>query len=469
MPQTASRQCLAGIRVADVSLAYAGPTCGRILADMGAEVIKVESLQRADMLTRRLVPAENELKDKYWERSGFFMKRNTNKLGVTLDLRSVDGKELFKKLVRISDVVVENYTPRVMKQFGLDYSVLKDVNPNIIMISLSGYGQDGPYRDRVALGPGLEASCGLASLTGYEGGPPSLSGLSYIDAISGVVGAAAVMTALVYRQRTGKGQYVDLSEQESVMPSFANAIMDFTMNGRTQPRIGNRHRSVAPHGCYRCKGYQAWITIVVTSNDEWMSFCAAMGNPPWVQEQRFATAMSRWHNRDELDRLIEERTVGFDRFELMRELQLRGVAAGVVLSGKDLLFNPHLEQRGFFDVIDHPVVGRRPYPKQFPVKFTEAEAREPKAAPLLGQDNEYLLKDLLGLSDTRIAELDREKIIGTYPAVEQVKPRSWLNLDLLHSVGAIRREKDYLEQLSERFKQRMGSESTESKTEEDSS
>lgn len=448
---------LKGIRVADVSMHYAGPTCTRILADMGAEVIKVESIQRPDAGTRRLVPAENEFGDRYWERSGYYIKRNLNKYGVTLDLTKAEGADLFKKLVRISDIVVENYTPRVMKHFGLDYEVLKEEKPDVIMISLSGYGQNGPYRDRVALGPGMEAACGIASVTGYKGGPPSLSGLSYIDAMSGVTGACAVMTALVHRQRTGKGQYIDLSETESVLPSMANAIMEFSMNGRIPERLGNGNRHMAPHGCYRCKGDESWVTIAVNSEDEWKGLCRTMSNPPWASEDRFSSATNRWRHREELDRLVEDWTLGQDRFELLRNLQESGVPAGAVQNGEDLLFSRHLKERGFFQVVDHPEVGLRPYPRQFPVHCLGLREEEPKSAPMLGEDNEYVLSTLLKIPNERMAELARMGVIGTEPdRIEKVKKRSWLNTAAMERAGVIRKDPDYLRRLSAYFGQPMG-------------
>ena len=263
-----SRLPLEGIRVLDLTQVYAGPTCTRILSDLGADVIKLEGLKRMD-ITRNFVMPENTGKDDYWNRSGYFLLRNGGKKSLTLDFGDPEAVELVKRLVPHADIVAESFTPRVMAKFGLDYESLKAAKPEIIMVSLSGYGQTGPWRDFTAYGMGLEPASGISSLTGYRDGPPLRTGISFTDPYSGVVGAGAVLSALHYRRRTGKGQYIDLSEHESAVPVTGFALMDYALNGRMEPRMGNRSHWYAPQGCYRCKGEDNWIAITVRDDAEW--------------------------------------------------------------------------------------------------------------------------------------------------------------------------------------------------------
>ena len=263
---------LSGIRVLDLTQVYAGPTCTRILSDLGADVIKLEGLKRMD-ITRNFVMPENTGKDDYWNRSGYFLLRNGGKKSLTLDFSDPEAVELVKRLVPYADIVAESFTPRVMAKFGLDYDSLKGIKSDIIMISLSGYGQTGPWRDFTAYGMGLEPASGISSVTGYRDGPPLRTGISFTDPYSGVVGAGAVLAALHYRRRTGKGQYIDLSEHESAIPVTGFALMDYALNGRMEPRKGNRSHWYAPQGVYRCKRSEAesasgggddnWIAITI--------------------------------------------------------------------------------------------------------------------------------------------------------------------------------------------------------------
>src|SRR3990170_4203046 len=255
---------LDGIRVLDLTQVYAGPTCTRILADLGAEVIKVEGLKRMD-ITRNFVIADNQSEDDYWNRSGYFLFRKGGKKSLTLDFGedAGPGVEIVKRLVPQVDIVVESFTPRVMAKFGLDYESLRAIRPDVIMISLSGYGQSGPWRDYSAYGMGLEPASGISSLTGYRDSDPLRTGISFTDPYSGVAGAGAVLAALHYRHRTGKGQHIDLSEHEAAIPMGGYALMDYVLNQRLPSRIGNRSPWFAPQGCYPCRGDDNWLVITV--------------------------------------------------------------------------------------------------------------------------------------------------------------------------------------------------------------
>ena len=253
---------LEDVRVIDLSMWFAGPMASRLLADMGAEVIKIESLRHIDPwrgppeITAEVAALlkMEEIPERPYNRSAGFNLQNRNKYGLTLDLSTPQGKEIFKKLVEIGDVVLENYSPRVMADFGLDYPVLKKINSQIIMMSLPALGRTGPDKNYIAFGQTIDCMSGMAYLTGYIGEEPMLqSGLSYGDPLSGMNAAFAILTALHHRRKTGQGVHVVLSQVEGLIAFNADAVMDYTMNGRVRERMGNRHYSMAPHGCYRCQ------------------------------------------------------------------------------------------------------------------------------------------------------------------------------------------------------------------------
>ncbi len=408
---------LEGIRIIDCSMWFAGPYATLLLAQMGAEVIKVESIQAVDGWRGAINIPETE---KIWETSPAFNSVNHNKYDVTLDLNHPKGAEIFKRLVKIGDVVVENYTPRVMKNFGLDYAVLHEVNPALIMLSMPGYGTTGPWKDYVAFAFLVEETAGIPQITGYPDGPPMLMGASQADAIAGLNGAFAVLAAIEYCRKTGNGQYIDLSQVEALTCFMGEPIIDYGMNKRIWPRRGNRHPSMAPHGCYRCKGEDEWVTIAVSSDEEWRSFCKATGNEEWADDERFSNALRRWKNQDELDRLIEKWTFNHDHYEVMHTLQAAGIASGPVLSHKELLDDPHLKERGFFETLTRAEVGTHPYPGVY-AKLSKTPGSIRWPSPILGEHNDYVLGELLGLSEEEIAQLADEHIIGNRPLLEQSK------------------------------------------------
>lgn len=442
---------LDGIRVLDASNTYAGPTCGRVLADLGAEVIHVEGMQRID-LVRLLILAENDAGERYWNRGGYFMERNLGKQDVTLDLTRPAGVELFKRLAARCDVVLESFAPRVMRGFGLAYEDLRAVKPEIVYCSLSGYGQAGPYRDWVAYGMGLEPASGISQTTGYAGGPPMRSGISLTDPLSGLAAAAAVLMALRHRRATGKGQYIDLSEHEAAIPLIGDALLDYQMNGRLPERRGNRSWFAAPQGCYPCAGDDEWLVLSCHNDAEFERLCDAAGHPEWKEDERFADVLARHENHDALDTLLAGWSRGRTKLEAMAALQGAGVRAAAVLHGKDLLTNDHLRARGHFDTVDHAEIGPRPYPRQLPVHFSGFEPRPRAPAPLLGEHNDEVLKGLAGLTDDDLAGLRDQQIIGDHP--EPLLPVAFVRgvaeqpMDVLLEVGAIKAiEPDYRRQL----------------------
>jgi crotonobetainyl-CoA:carnitine CoA-transferase CaiB-like acyl-CoA transferase len=280
----------------------------------------------------------------------------------------------------------------------------------------------GPWKDYVGFGASVEHLAGVSQLTGYaDAGPMTLSSaLAVSDPIGGLNGAFAMLLALQLRRQTGRGQYIDLSQNEAVSCLLGDAIMDYTLNKRVQGRRGNRHPFMAPHGCYRCRneddwrGDDRWAVIAVSSDEEWVRFGNAIGSPAWTNDARFADSLGRWQNQDELDRLVEEWTVQHTHYEVMSILQAAGVAAAPALTSPELNADPHLKERRFFENITIPEVGTHPYPGMF-FKMSKTPGRVRMPAPRLGQHNEYVLGELLGMSKDEMARLAEQKVIGTRP------------------------------------------------------
>lgn len=415
---------LASLRVMDLSQVFAGPYCTKLLADMGAEVIRVECAARSGRggALPRMRPGgvfgasfpDGDTGDRSYNRFAYYNEVNRNKYAITLDLTKPLGVDVFLRLVRISDVVIENFTPRVMKNFGLDYPSLKKTNPQIIMVSLTGYGQDGPYRDYVTYGEGIEAMAGLTKLTAYPDGEPLRPGVAYADATSGLAAAFAILAALRCRRLTGQGQYIDLAMREALAPLMGEAIMDYVMNDRVAKPMGNHHPSIAPHGCYRSRGEDAWVVLAVSSDEEWRSLCQVMGNLPWTKEEKFATPSGRLENGEELDGRIEEWTSQYDHIQLMNMLQRAGVKAGAVLNIEELVHDPHLRERGFFQQLSHPEAGTHLYPGvSWRMSRTPGSLRLP--APCFGEHNDYVFGQLLGMSREEILKLAEEGVTASEP------------------------------------------------------
>jgi crotonobetainyl-CoA:carnitine CoA-transferase CaiB-like acyl-CoA transferase len=446
---------LSGVRVLDLAHVFAGPTCSRVLCDLGAEVIKIEGIYRMDTI-RSLFIADNNSDGDFWNRGGYYFTRNAGKRSVTLDFTKEEGVELFKRLVPLADVVVESFSPRVMRNLGLEYPALRQLKPDIIMISLSGYGQSGPWWDYGAYGTGLEAASGVADLTGYRGGPPTRSGISFTDPLTGLLGAGAVLLALRYRQRTGKGQFIDLSEHEAAIPVVGHALMDYLMNKRLQPRIGNRSPVAAPQGCYRCRGDDDWLVISAGNDAEWQAFCRAVGHAEWAEDERFADVLSRQRHHDALDALIEGWTREQDHIEAMHVLQRAGVTAAAVLNPKEVLLDAHLRARGAFDLVEVPGAGtegsKRPLPRPLGAHFSDFEAGARGPAPRLGEHNQEVLQGLLGLTDEEMERLEEEMVIGTEPVMSMsldiARQLVRQPVDTFKRMGALQDvEPDYLEKL----------------------
>ncbi|MBI4300785.1 MAG: CoA transferase [Chloroflexi bacterium] len=445
---------LEGIRVLDLTRAVAGTTGTLFWPFLGAELIKVEAIQRPDMPTREMQFAENDPGDQPWNRGGYFHRLNMGKMGITLDLVNPKAAEIFKRLVAVSDVVAENYSPRAMKNFGLDYPVLSAINPGIIMVSMSGFGATGPRKDWVAYA-GVMESAGLTSITGYPDGMPMASAVAHGDWSTGAAGAAALLTALYYREKSGKGQHIDVSGREAIVSFLGEKVLEYTMNGRVPTRQANRHAWKAPHGCYPCQGDDSWVTIVVSNDEEWNAFCKAIGGPAWTKDEKFADGLSRWKNQEELNRLIGGWTCQRDHNEAAKILLEASVPAAPVADPKEVMMDPHLRERNFYEIIDQPVVGTRVFPKQLPAHYSVTGVAKLRPAPLLGQHNHEVLGGILGMSEAEIRQLEEEPVLGTEPIrTVRAKP-SPMPLDAMKA-GGVQVDDDYLEQLGRFHGVKMG-------------
>ncbi|MCP4750712.1 MAG: CoA transferase [Proteobacteria bacterium] len=420
-----SKLPLEGIRVIDHGIVYTGPSATTILADMGAEVIRIESIQVLLPFTRgyRVHPVkfdgiapeyvDGEPGDRPWDRYHLLHAVQRNKYGITLDLGRPKGVELYKRLAEMSDVVVDNFAPGVMDRFGIGYADLKEVKPDIIMLSASGYGASGPYNGYSAVGASLGSFSGMASLRGYPADDVIVRspGQVWSDNVAGTTAAFAVLAALHYRNREGRGQFIDLSQAECFLPHMGESILEYTMNGSLPEAIGNRDSAMAPHGCYRCLGEDRWVVIAVSSEEEWRAFGEVIGSPAWTKEARFSDRSGRFGNQEALNERIAEWTMDKDPFDVMHMLQRVGVAASPVMKQADLFDDPHLKERGFFQEVVHREAGNIRVPGMgFKYSKTPLEYRMP--ANCLGEHNDYVYGELLGLSREEIEGLEQENYIG---------------------------------------------------------
>ena len=407
-PTPGTRLPLDGVRVADFSWVWAGPYCAMHLAYLGAEVIKIESRAHLD-LTRRLPIAPRGIKPGV-NSSGPFNQWNQGKKSIQLNLGKAEGIALAKELIRRCDVVIENFATGVMDEFGLGYEELRKLKPDLIVVSISGYGHTGPLKDYMGYGPAIPPLTGLSALTGYPGGPPQELGVSIGDPNAGITAAAAICAALAARKRTGQGQYIDVSLWGAAAVLAAEGWMEYAMNGEEPRRQGNRDIWMSPHNCFRCLGEDAWVTIACGTEEEWQALCREMGQTHLIDDARFRTARDRKAHEDELERLITAWAERRDRWEITRSLQAAGVAAFPSMSSKDLAEDAQLERRGFFARLPHPEVGTQTH-TGIPWVLTNSPNGVRAAAPLLGQHTDEVLRDVLGYGGDDIARLKEQQVL----------------------------------------------------------
>ena len=420
---------LEGVRVVDFTWVRAGPWAARWLGTLGAEVIKVEWPENLDTLRQNrftipegVEPGPNS--------TGQFVDTNANKRGISLNVRSEKGLELVKRLISVSDVVIENFSSRIMQRWGLGYEGLKQIKPDIVYVSMAGFGHTGRNHYYGTMGPAAQALSGLTFLSGLPGKPPAGWGWSYLDDTGGMYGAMCALTGLRNRNATGKGQHVDLSQMITGITLTGPAFLDKTVNGRDARRQGyppgnrtvwpgspptNNYRgpTVAPHNSYRTRGagYNDWCVIACYSDDEWKSLIKVMGSPGWAANGKFNTLKGRIDNQEELDQGIEQWTVTLEKYELTSVCQAAGVRAMPVQSSEDRLeHDPQLRERGMYSEMEHPMLGNWRF-QNAPYKLSKSPAQMRRPAPMLGQHNMEVYVDLLGLTLEEVKEAYDEGIL----------------------------------------------------------
>ena len=402
----AGQGLLDGIRVIDFTWVWAGPIMGRHLADYGAEVISVENPDYID-LARQLIHKDGEYDP---DMAVAYTNFNAGKKSVTLNMAEPEAIDIVKRLIAMSDVIIESMTPKAMRNWGLTYDDVRRIKPDIIMLSTCMQGQTGPYSMSPGNGAILPALSGISEVTGWPDRGPTGQGGPYTDFLAGAMGAAAVMTALVHRERTGEGQYIDMSQNECSMHFLTTALLDYSAHGRIATRMGNRRPGFAPHGVYRCQGEENWCTIAVRTEAEWQALCAVMEYPAWTQEPSFATRSAREAHADALDTHLETWTVQFSAQEVMDRLQQAGVPAAIVHDAQTLDADAQLAHRGHYTRLQHPRIGENVVDNYgFRLSATPGGVRQP--APLLGQHNDYVLGELLGLKPEEITRLTETGVV----------------------------------------------------------
>ncbi|AUC95719.1 CoA transferase [Bradyrhizobium sp. SK17] len=410
-PSATSRLPLEGVRVVDFSMGWAGPICTRTLADLGADVIKIEAIQYPDWwrgVDRR--PAY--VLEQMYEKQLRYCIMNRNKRGITLDLTRPKGLALAKRLLADADLVVDNYSVEVLPKLGLGYDVLSKINPKLVMMSMSAFGAGSVHRDCRAYGSTLEQGSGLPSVVGDAGGPPVMSHTAFGDAVGGLNGAAAVLTALIHARLTGQGQFIDLAQIECMMPFAAPWIVAHSIDGKPPAKHGNRHPDFVPHGCFRCAGDDNWIMVAVSDDAMWPKLARLLGRADWARDETLRTAAGRRAIEAEIEAAITAWTSTRDADAAMGVLQSAGVASGVARLPIDLLKDPQLHARGFIQDVDRAFIGRHPQPSM-PFREGDAPFAIRSVPPTLGEHNREILGGMLGLSDAELDELAREGIIGT--------------------------------------------------------
>jgi crotonobetainyl-CoA:carnitine CoA-transferase CaiB-like acyl-CoA transferase len=411
---------LEGIRVVELTTAWAGPMAGRVLAFLGAEVFHIEAATRVNSWrvnkdrTNGVNYPDKEPGERPWDRSFLFNSQNVNKRSAILDIKKPEGLSTLRKLIAISDVMTCNFRPDMLRRMALDYESLRATNPGLIVAEMPAFGIEGPHAGYAALGPTMEMAAGMSASIAYPGGNPSVTGPSYLDPIGGFNAAAAVLTALFHRERTGEGQHIEMPQVESAMQLIGPELLA-ALDGQPDPvPDGNHVPHMAPHNAYPARGEDEWIVIAAEDDGQWRRLCAAMGHPELAEDGRFATLSARKANEAALDALVAGWTRDEDKHALAERLQGEGIAAAPVATPRDVAHSPYLAHRGFFSPLTHPEAGTHLHPGlPFHLSRTPGSAR--RAAPTFGQDNAYLLRDVLGLDAAEIAAIEASGAMTTIP------------------------------------------------------
>lgn len=402
-----SKMPLEGIRVADFSWVGAGPITTRILGEYGAEIIKIETKSKPEIL-RMTGPYKDGIPGV--ERSGYFSNRNPNKKSISLNMKSPQARDVAARLIEKSDLVINNFRPGVMEKWRLGYEDVKLIKPDIIFVTMSMQGSTGPHSSYMGFGATLNALVGFNHLSGFPNQEPFGTGTNYSDHVAVPTHTVfAILAAFRHRRKTGQGQFIEVPQSEAAICMKPIAVMDYAVNGREQMRMGNRHPDAAPHGVYRTRGEKRWIGIAVYNDGEWEALKKVLGSPEWADDPKFSSKKGRLANQDQLDELIENWTAEQNGKELMEKLVAGGVRAGMVLDAKDILEDPQMRARGHWVYLDHPEIGVSAYSGS-PVHMSKTPAQFKTAAPLLGQHTEEVMKEILNMSDQEFKKLEAEEV-----------------------------------------------------------
>lgn len=453
-----ARRPLAGLRVVDNSHIFAMPYLSAMLADLGAEVIKTEPVDRRDQ-TRAgnpffVVLPENEPGERPWDRSGTFAVLNRGKRSATFDLTQEAGQDAYRALVARSDIVVENWTPRVMRRWRLDYAHLSEINPGLVMISNTGYGHSGPWADSPVQGTSLEPMTGISHFSGYPGGRPWKVGQSYPDFVATWHGLVAVLAALRHRRRTGQGQWIDLGMYQACVGMFGEALLDYQVNGELGGRIGNRDAyDGLVQGCYQARGEDRWLALTVRDDAELAALLRLLPDTlAWPSGAAPATLAEAYARHDEVDGVLSAWVAAHTLEELLSPLRAAGIPAGPVNDARDLMFDEHLVARGFYQAVEHPAetgIGRRPVITR-PWRSRPELASIQAPAPALGEANEYVFRDLLGYDREEYADLVADRVTGRPEPVEPQRPALSLE-DMLRSGRFRELDPDYRTRIAQTY------------------
>jgi crotonobetainyl-CoA:carnitine CoA-transferase CaiB-like acyl-CoA transferase len=424
---TDRKPALAGVRVLAQGLVWAGPFSTIILADLGAEVIEIESIQHLNptRTMMRHIPdvvmqgtggtyyVDRDNSEGFWNRQAWFNYGKRGCLSATFDLNRERGRELFFELVKTADAFIENNAAGVVESLGISWRQLREVNPRLVMVRFPGFGITGPYAHHKGYGSNMEAVAGHTMVRGYADADPSLTPASlHGDPNAGAHVAWAVQAGLLARERTGEGQLIEISQSEAVLHHIAYDILDYTFNGREHGQRGNDHPAFAPYGVFPTRGEDRWIAIAITSDEEFAALMQELGCPELIDDERFATTVARLRHRGEINALVAERTREQDGVDLEGRLQQAGIGAGVLAHQEEMHEDAHLQARGYFNPIEHPAAGTHIYPGPLAKLIHTADIPPFRPAPMLGQHNEYVYKQILGLSDEEYQQLIDEQYIG---------------------------------------------------------
>ena len=409
-----SAQALNKIRVLELTTAVAGPVAGCVLADMGAEVIKIESPGGRSLKSPGAPPPIEGAPDHPYNRTAFFNELHRGKKLLSLDLKHEDGKNIFLQLVKNADVVMENFSPKIVGRLGIDYAELKKIKSDIICVSMPAFGKSGPYESRASYGPGIDAMSGLSHLTGFPDGNPGKPAQFYCDQNAGLTAALTVMGAVRHRNRTGQGQYIELAMLEGEMQLIAPALMDVMMNSRSPNRTGNRHDRFAPQGVYRCKGENEWVAITVRTDIEWQSLANLIGKPEAAKDNRFIDLNGRQIHHEDIDKLVENWTQTLTPQEAETVMQGAGIPAGALLNLNEAFTHPQFQHRNTLVHVEHPEMGTFPHTR---TAWRSKNKNEGVAgpAPTFGNANKYVLSDLLNFSQEEQQKLKDLGIVSDAP------------------------------------------------------